>query len=152
MPNDGWYDDTGGGPVMARLVMFSEEVQKLRYVEIEYPAWALTGYPSYVPEILIIITMEKAVENMFVQEMAYDPDMYGAMGSFGNPASVDSSDTEALRFWKTERLDWNPNYYPGFYADIWPILFCLNEFNCLTLILEASNSPPRKRPAAPLTA
>jgi len=43
MPNDGWYDDTGGGPVMARLVMFSEEVQKLRYVDVEYPAWVPTA-------------------------------------------------------------------------------------------------------------
>jgi len=41
--NDGWYDDTGDGPVMARLVMFSEEVQKLRYVDVEYPAWVPTA-------------------------------------------------------------------------------------------------------------
>lgn len=78
---------------------------------------------------------------MFVREMAYDPDMYGPVGSFGDPASVDSSDPEALRFWKTERLERNPNYYPGLYADIWPILFRPNEFNFLTLILQASNYP-----------
>ena len=37
--NDGWYDDTSDGPVMARLVMFSDQVQRNRYVDVEYPAW-----------------------------------------------------------------------------------------------------------------
>ena len=27
--NDGWYDDTADGPVMARLVMFSDQVQRI---------------------------------------------------------------------------------------------------------------------------
>ncbi|NQV98801.1 MAG: hypothetical protein HQ483_03810 [Rhodospirillales bacterium] len=139
--NDGWFDDTGDGPVMARLVMFSEEVQRLRFVDVEYPAWVLTGYPSYVPEILDIITMDEAMEDMFVREMAYDTEIYGRVDSFKDPDKIDSADPEALRFWRRDRLEWNPNYCPGFYADIWSILFRPNEFNYLTLILQASNYP-----------
>lgn len=139
--NDGWFDDTGDGPVMARLVMYSEEVTSLRFVDVEYPAWVLTGYPSYVPEILDIITMDEAVEDMFVREMAHDTSMYGRIDSFDNPDRIDSSDPTALRFWKTERLEWNPDYHVHFYRDVWPILFRPNEFNNLTMILEASNFP-----------
>ena len=35
--NDGWYDDVSDGPVMARLVMYSEEVTSTRYIDVEYP-------------------------------------------------------------------------------------------------------------------
>lgn len=139
--NDGWFDDTGDGPVMARLVMYSEEVTSLRFVDVEHPAWVLTGYPSYVPEILDIITMDEAVEDMFVREMAYDTSMYGRVNSFDDPDTVDASDPTALRFWKTERLEWNPDYHVHFYRDVWPILFRPNEFNNLTMILQASNFP-----------
>jgi len=55
--NDGWFDDVADGPVMARLVMYSPLVQRYRYVDVEYPAWALVGYPAYVPEILDVITV-----------------------------------------------------------------------------------------------
>ena len=47
--NDGWYDDVSDGPVMARLVMFRKECGRMRYVDVEYPAWVIVGYPRYVP-------------------------------------------------------------------------------------------------------
>ncbi len=139
--NDGWFDDTGDGPVMARLVMFSEEVQSLRFVDVEHPAWVLTGYPAYVPEILDIVTMDEVLEDVFDRKMAYDTSIYGRVGSFADPDKIDSADPEALRFWRTERLEWNPDYFPGFYSEVWPILFRPNEFNYLTLVLQAPTYP-----------
>src|SRR6185503_16462095 len=32
--NDGWFDDTSDGPVMARLAMFSPLVQRVRYIDV----------------------------------------------------------------------------------------------------------------------
>ena len=49
---------------MARLVMFSEEVGRQRYVDVEYPAWVVTGYPRYVPEILDIVTVDDVVYDL----------------------------------------------------------------------------------------
>ena len=38
--NDGWFDDTSDGPVMARLVMFSPNVQRLRCIGETLPSLA----------------------------------------------------------------------------------------------------------------
>lgn len=139
--NDGWYDDVADGPVMARLVMYSEQVDRMRFVDVEYPAWVMTGYPRYVPEILDIVTLDDAMQDMFIREMAYDTALYGRQGSFDDPQEVDSSSQSDIRFWKAQRLEWNPDYYPKFYQDVWPILFRPNEFNFLTNILSQSNYP-----------
>ncbi len=139
--NDGWYDDVADGPVMARLVMYSEQVGRARFVDVEYPAWVMTGYPRYVPEILDIVTLDDAVEDMFIREMAYDTSIYGKPGSFDDPQKVDSGNQTEIRLWKGQRLEWNPDFYPMFYRDVWPILFRPNEFNFLTNILSQSNYP-----------
>ena len=139
--NDGWYDDVADGPVMARLVMYSEQVDRMRFVDVEYPAWVMTGYPRYVPEILYIVTLDDAMHDMFIREMAYDTALYGKQGSFDDPQDVDSANQGDLRFWKAQRLEWNPDYYPKFYQEVWPILFRPNEFNFLTNVLSQSNYP-----------
>src|SRR5262249_49601482 len=58
--NDGWFDDTSDGPVMARLVMYSQEVGALRFIDVEYPSWVIAAYPRYAPEILDMVTLEDA--------------------------------------------------------------------------------------------
>ena len=60
--NDGWYDDTSDGPVMARLVMYSQEVTRTRYIDVEYPAWVIVGYPRYVPQVLDMVTMDEVLQ------------------------------------------------------------------------------------------
>jgi hypothetical protein len=139
--NDGWFDDTSDGVVMARLVMYSTEVGRLRFIDVEYPAWVIVGYPAYVPEILDIVTLDDVLYDLAVREFAYRTDIYGETGTFDDPQEIDASDTGALMHWKRGRLEWNPDYKPWFYRDIWPILFRADEMTHLTNVLEQSNYP-----------
>lgn len=139
--NDGWFDDTADGPVMARLVMYSPLVQAIRFVDVEYPAWCITAYPRYVPEILDVVTMEDVVEDLSIREFNTRPELYGTTGTFDDPQPVPPGDEKALILWRAGRLRWNPKYKPWFYRDIWPILFRPNEFSYLCSILGQSNFP-----------
>jgi hypothetical protein len=139
--NDGWFDDTSDGVVMARLVMFSKEVGRLRFIDVEYPAWVIVSYPAYVPEILDIVTLDDVVYDLAIRELAYRTDLYGETGSFSNPPHIDPNDTGALMHWKRGKLEWNPDYKPWFYRDVWPILFRADEMTHLTNVLEQSNYP-----------
>lgn len=139
--NDGWFDDTSDGVVMARLVMYSPEVDRQRFIDVEYPAWVVVGYPAYVPEILDIITAEDVVEDLAIREFAYRTDIYGKAGTFQDPQQIDTHDPEALMHWKRSRLTWNSQYKPWFYRDVWPILFRADEFTSLTNVLQQSNFP-----------
>jgi hypothetical protein len=127
--NDGWFDDTSDGPVMARLVMFSERVGRVRFVDVEYP------------EILDMITVDEVIEDVGIQQFATRPDLYGIAGTFASPKYVDPSDSGALQLWRASRLQWNPEYRPWFYRDIWPILFRPDQFSYLSNVLGQSNFP-----------
>ncbi len=144
--NDGWFDDTSDGPVMARLAMFSTEVGAIRYIDVEYPSWVLAAYPRYAPEILDMVTIEDVVMNTAIREMAYRTDLFGTAGTFGSPQKVDSSDLKALMHWRAGPLQWNPDYTPWFYRDVWPILFRADEMSYLTTILGQSNFPHNQSP------
>jgi hypothetical protein len=139
--NDGWYDDTSDGPVMARLVMFSGDVGRQRFVDVEYPAWVLTGYPRYVPEILDMVTVEDVVYDLAVRRFAYRTDLYGIPNTWDEHPRVDPDDSGALQLWNAAALDWNPDYRPWFYRDVWSILFRADEFSYLNNVLQQSNFP-----------
>lgn len=139
--NDGWYDDISDGPVMARLVMFSEQVSEKRFIDVEYPAWVVVGYPRFVPQILDLVTLDEVMYDLFLREFAYDTALYGQLGSFDCPAGIPIRDPVALDQWKAGRLTWNQDYKPWFYRDIWPILFRPNEFLYLCDTLAQSNYP-----------
>jgi hypothetical protein len=139
--NDGWFDDTSDGPVMARLVFFSEEVQQQRFIDVEYPAWVIAAYPDYVPQIPDIVTMDEVVEDLAVRKFAYRTDLYGEVGTFDCPEVIDPTDTPALLAWQAGRLGWNPEYRPWFYRDIWPILWRPEQYFWLTSVLSQSNDP-----------
>jgi hypothetical protein len=139
--NDGWFDDTSDGPVMARLVMFSKEVGRQRYIDVEYPAWVLTGYPRYVPEILDMVTVDDVVYDLAVRRFAYRTDIYGIPGTYDAAPRINPRDTGALQHWNAAALDWNPDYRPWFYRDVWTILFRPDEFTYLNNVLQQSNYP-----------
>ena len=139
--NDGWFDDTSDGVVMARLVMYSKEVERIRYIDVEYPAWVLVGYPRYAPEILDMITADDVLQDVAVREFADRTDIYGEIGTFDNPQVIDPNDTPALMHWKRGRLGWNSDYKPWFYRDVWTILFRPDEMTYLTNVLAQSNYP-----------
>jgi L-Lysine epsilon oxidase N-terminal/L-lysine epsilon oxidase C-terminal domain len=138
---DGWFDDISDGPVMARLVMFSKEVQRQRFVDVEYPAWVVTGYPRYAPQILDLVTLEDVVYDLAVRKFAYRTDLYGLPGSWAKAPHIDTNDAGALMHWNAAPLDWNPDYKPWFYRDIWPILFRADEMSYLNNVLQQSNYP-----------
>lgn len=139
--NDGWFDDTSDGPVMARLAMFSKEVGRVRYVDVEYPAWVITGYPRYVPEILDIVTVDDVVYDLAVRKFAYRTDIYGVPGTWDERPAIDPNDMGALLHWNAAALDWNPDFKPWFYRDVWRILFRPDEFTYLNNVLQQSNAP-----------
>lgn len=139
--NDGWFDDTSDGPVMARLMMFSELVQAYRFIDVEYPAWCIVGYPAYVPEILDIVTMDDVIEDMGVREFAMRPELYGTSGTFDDPQYIDPTNQGALTHWRAGRLRWNPAYKPWFYRDVWTILYRPDQYSYLCSILGQSNFP-----------
>jgi hypothetical protein len=139
--NDGWFDDTSDGPVMARLVMFSPEVGRQRYVDVEYPAWVLTGYPRYVPEILDMVTVEDVVYDLAVRRFAYRTDIYGIPGTYQRSQAINPDDRGALQHWNAAALDWNPDFKPWFYRDVWTILFRPDEMSYLNNVLQQSNFP-----------
>jgi hypothetical protein len=139
--NDGWFDDTSDGPVMARLVMYEERVKQTRFVDVEYPAWVIAGYPAYVPEILDIVTMDDVLQDLAVREFAERTDLYGTAGTFAAPQHISTADQEALTLWRASRLRWNPEHRPWFYRDIWTILFRPDEYNYLCNVLGMSNYP-----------
>lgn len=139
--NDGWYDDISDGPVMARLAMYSDQVGAIRYIDVEYPAWAVVAYPRFVPQIHDMITMDEVLYDLFLREFANDTSLYGRLGSFACPETVSIHNQAALDQWLASRLTWNKDFKPWFYRDIWPILFRPNEFLYLSDILAQSNFP-----------
>ncbi len=139
--NDGWFDDTSDGPVMARLAMFSSLVGAVRYVDVEYPAWVVCAYPAYVPEILDVVTMDDVIEDMAIRQFAERTDLYGTAGTFDEPQHISPTDEGALVHWRAGRLRWNPDYKPWFYRDIWNILYRPDQYNFLCDALGQSNFP-----------
>lgn len=139
--NDGWFDDTSDGPVMARLIMFSPLVQAVRYVDVEYPAWVVCAYPSYVPQILDVVTMDDVIEDMAIRKFTERTDIYGTSGTFDNPQHIAPTDEGALIHWRAGRVRWNPDYKPWFYRDIWNILYRPDQYNYLCDVLGLSNYP-----------
>ena len=89
------------------------------YVDVDIPAWVLTGMPRFAPQIVDMITMDEAMYDLFVRHWAYAPQIYGVP-----PYSTASNSPQTDSQWTMWRntAQFNPNYYPKFYAEIWPIL------------------------------
>jgi L-Lysine epsilon oxidase N-terminal/L-lysine epsilon oxidase C-terminal domain len=139
--NDGWFDDTSDGPVMARLVMFSDLVGEVRFIDVEAPSWVICAYPRYVPEVLDVVTMDDVIDDLAITQFAERTDIFGTAGTFGDPPHIEPTDTDALIHWRAGRLRWNPDYKPWFYRDVWSILFRPDQFTYLCNILGQSNYP-----------
>ena len=128
--NEGWFDDISDGPVMAQIKykVLKEDgrdpnphTPPFLYATVEVPAWVIVGYPSYVPEIMNIVTVDDIVYDIALREFGYDTYMYGVTPFSGSQPPPDPSNADALYRWR-QQSQWNPDYYPYFYRDIWPIL------------------------------
>lgn len=136
--NDGWFDDTSDGPVMARLMFYVEDIDRYRFIDVEGPAWVIVGYPSYVPQILDLVTMDDVLYDVGIRQFATNTCMFGTP-PFGQ--HVDSNDPAALAYWEAQELRYNPEYTPWFNRDVWPILNRPYTYTWLTQVLYGSNFP-----------
>jgi len=134
--NDGWFDDIADGPVMAQITYQVIAVDgrepdvktpATMSTTVEVPAWVIVGYPRYAPEIQDIVTMDEIVYDVAVREFGYEPYMYGVPPFNGAQTPPDPSNEKALALWRKD-AQWNPDYYPYFNRDIWPILMRPNGY------------------------
>ena len=127
--NDGWFDDVSDGPVTAvvnyKVISVDGRTEdpavgRTLSIEVESPAWCVVGYPRYAPTIVDIVTMDEIAYDVAVRYFGYDTYMYGTP-PFSGQKPPDPQDSKALDLWR-KTAQWNPDYYPYFYRDIWPIL------------------------------
>ena len=65
--------------------------------------------------------MDDVVYDIAVRDFSFNPYMFGVPPFTGSQSPPDPSDSKALALWR-ENAQWNPDYYPYFNRDIWPIL------------------------------
>lgn len=135
--NPGWFDDISDGPVTAHLVYWDKEDEQFRYQAVDDPSWVVVGYPGYAPEIEDMISMDEVINDVAVREFASDTYMYGT-GNFDNPKEIPASE---LQQWRNANKKYNPDFYPYFYRDIWPILVRPYKMQWVTSVLNQSNQP-----------
>jgi hypothetical protein len=124
--NDGWFDDASDGPVTAQLIVNVTSIDnrpipaadppQSTAVNVDDPAWVVVGYPRYAPEIVDIVTMDDVVYDLSIRNFAFNTYMYGVP-----PFQCDAAPPSDLATWR-KSAQWNPNYYPYFWRDVWPIL------------------------------
>jgi hypothetical protein len=102
--NDGWFDDISDGPVNANLTIQVDTIDgvpaapgTVQVIPVDSAAWVITGYPRYAPQIVDIVTMDDLVHDVSVRNFNYAPLIYS-------------------------KGQYNKDYYPYFWRDIWPIL------------------------------
>lgn len=139
--NDGWFDDTSDGPVYAKLIYADELDNQYRYAAVEDPSWVVVGYPRYVPQIADMITLEDLLKDVNIRDFGTNQFMYG-LAPFDGSQKMDTSIPKVLQEWRVNpRKQWNEDYYPYFYRDIWPILTRPNQMQWVSNVVMASNLP-----------
>ncbi|MFI0482942.1 LodA/GoxA family CTQ-dependent oxidase [Actinomadura sp. 9N215] len=68
---DGWFDDTGDGPVSATLVYEDGGTQPV------HGAWAVTTDPGYAPQIRNVVTLWDDMYDTWVRKLGLRPDLFG---------------------------------------------------------------------------
>ena len=113
----------------------------LRYAEVEEPAWVIVGQPNYVPELQNIITLDDLVYDVAVRDFAYDTCLYGP-----GPYDEGKIDPNDLNRWQLAEKHYNPDYYPWFFRDIWPILERPQSMKWVTTLLGRGSEPHNTGP------
>ena len=67
---DGWFDDTGDGPVSAKIVFEDGAVEDV------VPAWVVTTDPSYAPQTLNVISLWDDVFDTWVRHIDLLPELF----------------------------------------------------------------------------
>ncbi|WP_421800410.1 LodA/GoxA family CTQ-dependent oxidase [Haliscomenobacter sp.] len=95
--NAGWFDDAGDGPVSATLIFEDESIAPV------FGAWVICGDPGFAPQIRNVVSVWDDVFDVWVRELALQPEIY---------------DPKACAF--------NPDYQPDFETQIRPIFRAAN--------------------------
>jgi hypothetical protein len=82
----------------------------------------IAGYPRYAPEIVDIVTMDDVICDLSLRNFAFNQLMYGI-----SPFNCNAPAPSDLNVWRAQAA-WNPNYYPYFWRDVWPILSRPNNY------------------------
>jgi hypothetical protein len=125
--NDSWFDDTSDGYVTATLQLQVCKVDGKppavpyhdQFIPVDESAWVIVGYPRYVPELQDMVTLDDALYDVMLRELAYNNVIYG-VPPFDSTKKPPQTPAE-LKLWRKQAC-WNPDYYPYFWRDIWPIL------------------------------
>lgn len=67
---DGWFDDTGDGPVSATLVFDDGSVERV------HAAWAIATDPSYAPQVRNVVTLWDDVFDAWVRRLHLVPSLF----------------------------------------------------------------------------
>jgi hypothetical protein len=68
--NDGWFDDTGDGPVSAVLVFKDDST------EVVQGAWVVTTDPSYAPQTLNVVSLWDDIYDSWVRKLSLDKNIF----------------------------------------------------------------------------
>lgn len=124
--NDGWFDDISDGPITANILYNILSIDGHPPVKptqgttaVDVPAWIIVGYPRYAPGLVDIVTLNDLVFDLSVRQFAFDPLIFGL-----KPFAVASNSPKTPDDWQwwREYAEWNSNYRPYFYRDLWPLL------------------------------
>jgi hypothetical protein len=128
--NDGWFDDLSDGPVTASLKMNVTKVDghdvpaRTASISVGSAAWVIIGYPRYAPQIVDIVTLDDIVYDIALRYFAFNNFLYGVPPfQCGQPVPK-GPDSAAWR----SLAQYNPDYRPYFWRDIWPILTRPNNY------------------------
>jgi L-Lysine epsilon oxidase N-terminal/L-lysine epsilon oxidase C-terminal domain len=102
--NDGWWDDTADGPVVARLSMDDGRV-----IAVDGGAWALVAPPRFAPQLVNVVTLYDTMFDVAVRAMGLRPEMYA----------------DGL---------WNRDYRPSFKREVLPILERITRYRWVAAI------------------
>ncbi len=144
--NNGWFDDISDGPVTAVIEYTftaitydgDKEIKTPTKgtMEVQMPAWVVVGYPRYAPQMEDMITMDETLHDLFVRKWAYNPNIFG-VPPFDKESNSPRTQEE-LQLWRNS-AKYNPNYYPKFYRDIWPMLRRPNDLTTFTMVFDPND-------------
>lgn len=133
--NDGWFDDISDGPVTASIQFTFEQTyyegttavtkEKKGAMDVQVPSWVVVGYPRYAPQMMDMITLEEKMLDLFIRKWAYRPEIFGVAPY--DRESNNPKTEEELALWRTA-ASYNPDYYPKFYEQLWPIFIRPDDY------------------------
>lgn len=100
--NDGWFDDTGDGPVNATIVFDDGTTASVA------GAWVVSTDPGYAPQTLNVVSLWEDIYDTWVRKLDLEPDLY-CDGNFNANYRPDFGQQLLPFFRSAEVQRWNTN-------------------------------------------